>query len=1059
MRSTRVLVWLAVAAHLAAYNPPVDTAGPLTASIAGPDTVLQTGVAVPISVKLDNAGPAALNGIVRLRVVDAWSASPASAPFQVAAGRSAMLNFTVTAGEGTYNAHYPVHAFAEFTSAGFTQTAHPVLIVQTKLASVPVASPPVPWAPQPVAPDAGLAVWRSKVERAIVQVFGKDPRVTAVGWQGTDAATRMVLQFGLRVRRGDTREALSMHPPWYQGQAGTAVVEFPLELPATRPIQLQFANAIQDTNPGDRPSDGVTFRVRALPFDAPAGRLGDILFERNTASMVWVNGAADLSAYAGQRVRLQLESDPGPKRDTTDDLSYWAEPTLTAGQPPAPPAFPPPEDGAWRALGALPDCQVRVRPGPRGLLDGAVALGSLYFQGFRVQVLGDALHDWRSVTEFLGARDESSRDRYRLRHLFRNWAGTFDLIGELWVDNGSLMAHFALENAPPRQPWLAVYLEDVSAGPWSAGAARVYAGVGNVVEQPAAFTLGFDGHHLATSFVGFDFPNGLSLVQAVDAPPTQLEVNPSSRLYTLHAAHEQTLVFTPARAVWDAVKTWRQGNGLKAAGGVRKLAGRFVFDLWGGRYAESAVQLARAFRYGLTDAAVVWHNWQRWGYDYRLPDIWPPNPQQGTQDEFVALAGACRTAGVLFAPHDNYIDFYPDAEGFSYDHISFNASGAPIAAWYNESRDAQSYRWRPDRLRPFAARNLSLELGVVGPTAYFIDVWSSMGPHDYWTRDGQFYDRLSTRGIWGGIFADIREFLGESAPQISESGHDQLIGWLDGAQTNHLRVDPASSWGWNVTAADAERIPWIDAAHHDRFALHGAGYESRYAGGLDTRLHGMHSDDYMVTEVLDGHPGMAQEAFSRDAVRKYWLLHDLMRALALERIEGFEFDGGNLHRQHITWSNGAEIWVNRGAADWTVGGHVLPQYGFYARAPGEGAIEAAIERRDGVIVDWSVSPGAQFVNARPATSSSRAITRRRFPRGSGAAWSSPPEHPPFRRARPPARVGICAWASICPAAARACCRRGKTTGRAASCWAACAGPGATWSLRPTRRRPIRSCRA
>ena len=43
--------------------------------------------------------------------------------------------------------------------------------------------------------------------------------------------------------------------------------------------------------------------------------------------------------------------------------------------------------------------------------------------------------------------------------------------------------------------------------------------------------------------------------------------------------------------------------------------------------------LERAFRYGLTDAAVVWHNWQRWGYDYRLPEIYPPNPEWGTEKE------------------------------------------------------------------------------------------------------------------------------------------------------------------------------------------------------------------------------------------------------------------------------------------------------------------------------------------------------------------------------------------------------------------------------------------
>jgi hypothetical protein len=101
----------------------------------------------------------------------------------------------------------------------------------------------------------------------------------------------------------------------------------------------------------------------------------------------------------------------------------------------------------------------------------------------------------------------------------------------------------------------------------------------------------------------------------------------------------------------------------------------------------------------------------------------------------------------------------------------------------------------------------------------------------------------------------MRNFLENNAPQISESGHDQLIGWLDGAQTNHLRVDipPSGYYGWAVWAIkckDSERIPWFDTAHHSKFVLHGAGYESRYSAGLDTRLHGIYSDDYICTEFL-----------------------------------------------------------------------------------------------------------------------------------------------------------------------------------------------------------------
>ena len=44
-----------------------------------------------------------------------------------------------------------------------------------------------------------------------------------------------------------------------------------------------------------------------------------------------------------------------------------------------------------------------------------------------------------------------------------------------------------------------------------------------------------------------------------------------------------------------------------------------------------------------------------------------------------------------------------------------------------------------------------------------------------------FHDRLSTRKVWADTFTWIRNTLGDNAPQISESGHDQLIGALDGS--------------------------------------------------------------------------------------------------------------------------------------------------------------------------------------------------------------------------------------------------------------------------------------
>jgi len=964
MRARFYVLFALFAAGTLAFEPPVDTAGPLTVRIEQPTLGSygaggsvqfdQPDAPFTLNVQLSSTADRPLQGTLRVRVIDRWRVKPdGTVPFTVPPRGHATLAFQVSFGPGTNNAFYPIHALAEFEYEGKRLVAHPILIVSTTQANIPRAPLPVEWKPLTVPANGALGLWREPVRRERSIVSAEAPQSGATGRETFEFHPN--IQFSARLGR---REAIAMtlgpRPPSLRERVDSCLVEYPLALPKSQPLVLRFGAAA---------SGNALFRVRALRFDAPAAEDGAILFERRVTSSAAEEADVDLGRYAGQDVRLQLESAGNAGQ------AWWIEPTLVAGEAPKPAAFPPPVSAPSRLLGDVQGFEVRVYPGSRGTLDSAVALAKadrrLLFQGFRIQVLGDDLGDWRSASELLEAREEPAAGRYRVRHRFRSWAGTFDVLNEMWVDSRGLQARFWLENEPPARPWLRVYLQDVAAGPWTERAVRIYAGPGNVIQDSQAFRLGFDGHNLATSFVGFDFANGVSLLQGVDAVPDRLEVDPQDHTYTLVTPHAQTITFLPAANVWEAVKLWR-ANDLRAAAGVSKLAGRFVFDLWGGRYTSSAQALERAFRYGLADAVVVWHNWQRWGYDFRLPDIYPPNPQLGTLEEFQKLVQTCREHGVLFAPHDNYIDFYPDAEGFSYEKVAFQGNGQPQRAWYHAERDAQSYRARPDRLRPLVERNLDLIRSGFSPTAYFIDVWSSAPPYDFWTQDGRFVERGVARQVWGETFAWIRDYLGDNAPQISEAGHDRLIGWLDGAQANILRVDAqGSGFVWKIRCADAERIPWIDAAYHDRFVLHGAGYEDRYAAGLDLAAHGMYSDDYLATEVLTGHPAMVGAPFSRDVVRKYWLLHDVMRALALRRIETVEFAAGDIHRQHVTWDNGAEVWVNRGASDWLVGGHTLPPFGFLARAPlAEGIVETAIERQMTGTVEWSRSPGSYYYNAR-----------------------------------------------------------------------------------------------
>jgi hypothetical protein len=648
-----------------------------------------------------------------------------------------------------------------------------------------------------------------------------------------------------------------------------------------------------------------------------------------------------------------------------------------------------PPSGTPRSLGAAGGYQVRIWPGQRGLLDATFefrnSARNLYFRGFQATVLGEALEPPDSAHRLIEAREETASGRFGIRHRFESWAGRFDLVTETWIEKGALRTRLRVENATQR-PWVHIHLEDVALGPWSQPVKRVYAGAGNVVQDPKSFRLRYNGHFLSTSYIGLDFVGGVSLVQGVDVPPDHLAVDPASQSCSLHTPHDQIMSLVPAGDAWIAAKLFRELNAPKAAAGVKRLAGVFTFDLWRGRYTDTAGLLRQAFRYGLTDAVVILHRWQRWGYDVRLPDIYPPGPEWGTTREFLDLVETCKKNGVMFAPHDNYIDFYPESEGFSYDNVAFNANRQPQTAFLNRTVDAQSYHPRSDRVLPFVQRNLRLIKSGFAPDAYFIDVWSSEPPYDYYTSEGQFFDRSFTRDVWRQGFAWIREYL-DGAPQISEAGADQYIGWLDGAASAHMRAEggPERSNVWKVESSDTERVPWFDIAYHDVLALQGAGYSGRYNSGQDSRTHGMYSDDYITTEVMTGHPAMVWDAFTRDTVRQYWLLHDLMRGLAMRRMQSFAFAGDDLHRQQIGWEGGGQVWVNRGTQDWEAAAHALPQYGFYAKAPGKGgAVEASIERREGLIVEWSKSPSQLYVNARPVVldqTSDRASGRARSEQG------------------------------------------------------------------------------
>ena len=910
---------------------------------------------------------------------------------ELPANGSANVSVKVLARQGTYTAHYPVRMDAEFQQDGETVNAHIIQVIETEVPGGATPRSPllgqiitdIQQLPLNILPTrGGLALATLDTYRAVWNHDNQPQQILSVGFQGTDQTGAANVSRLTMERSGVARQSFGMHPP-YRGGVGNVGVEYRVKLPETQPISLSFFSAMRDTHPPEPPSDGITYRIKVD---------GKTVYEKHDAEKVWVAHEVDLSEFAGQEILLTLESDPGPSRNTVCDSCFWGDVVLFAGEQPKvltaeekQRLFAENLQALRTAQSTSPNTHVfnleggfigAVTFGNNGFIDGVIGLGNtekqVQFDGIRVWVKGQPIGASPSA---LSAGQWTPLEPATVSPMSPEWTQEFSTAGQ----TGTLS--FAIrQNGPAIQFSINssddTLIDRIEFGPATHHAPRVYFGHGYCIVEPEAFTARADGHVLSTSHVGMDFDNGLSVLQASSFPPTSFIVDPQTRRYTLSVHPSTTFTLLPGlEGALDCAIRFRPLYHAKPSAGVATKAGRFVFDIWGGRYSDHLDMINNAARYGLTDSIFIAHDWQHYGYDDRLPDIWPPNERWGTLEEMQEALELCNSLGIMYGLHDNYIDIYPDADGYNFDMTTFHTNGQPRRAWNNYPIEAQSYQFRPDRFQPFLDRNLDLMIPHLPQAAYFVDVFSSLSPMDYYDRDGNFHSRAETQRHWGEAFDTIRDRLSAanqhfpSAVTIGESGGDWLIGHLDGSDSNFMYVSSEpGEFRIHIKCREWSRVPWFDAVHHTKFSLHGVGYSSRYEAQRGRALHGIESDDYISAEILTGHALMVDRGSAmRGAVRKYWLAQDLIRNLADKEIVNVEFVDGNIHRQIITWSDDTAVFVNLDTKnDWAITDTtVLPPYGYVAESPNE---YSAIFRQNGRVVEMSLTERqggtTYYVNAR-----------------------------------------------------------------------------------------------
>ena len=899
-------------------------------------------------VKLVNTGKVSVTGQLDVWMNDDWTVSGPQGSLTLAPNETKTLTFTGTSKPTALHALYPVHA--RFTPKGASEEAsiHPIAVFQFDN----------PKAPRALRPYSAL-----KLGKGIYNLASgfKYTFTYRVGEKLMVGQTRMaertwgatMLKTSLHVD-GQIKYGFRTHPPWRKG-AGTLWADFPLELPAEGPIAFTCENFLTDPM-GQPPSDGVDYKVFVIDGDKEPQL---VCAQCVTKILKWSPMQADLSAWAGKKITLRLWTGPGPKMNTCCDGGGWGEPLLVIGPQPkvltatdrtvlaakavaaaqrARTAGTDAQAGQWQLVADEGIYGAGVAYGPHGLVDGALAFSDgekqVVFAGFTARVAGTK--DGRCV----------------------------EPKAEIFAEKGTLRIRWSLggvtsdEYGEPR-------ISDLAIGSASERPMRFYAGFGNVFQDPKRLTLSANGFELSTRHIGVDYANGLSVVQAVDVVPDRAICDGDQNLCSLHAHHNATFTFVPSsKGAFAAARRFRAVAGYKVSPGHQVLGSRMCLDQWGGGYRTAAKGIEQAAKYGLTDSIFVKHVWQRWGYDYRLPEIYPPADDPSG---FGVLRDACRQAGILFCPHDNYTDIYPDAAGYSYDLVVFNLDGTPQLAWFNAWRHARSYRWAPHAFHPWALRNAKLLKAGYDPDAIFIDVLTAHGPFDYLDRQGHFHSKNETSASWAKGFQMYREgFRNPQTVCVSEAGQDHLVGVADAGESDHFMPE---RWASPKAYGSAERTPWHDIVTHGKYVLFAGGLGGRYAErawqqGGDTVLNGYASDDYLSNCIIGGRNPMCDGPFSRNTVKTYWLQHDACAELGRAEFLDLVYDGRNVHRQHATFSDGGEVWINRETNQvWQVPGLgvTLPSFGYYAKTK---TTTSGILQKNGVRYAFAKSPTAFFVDAR-----------------------------------------------------------------------------------------------
>ncbi len=371
----------------------------------------------------------------------------------------------------------------------------------------------------------------------------------------------------------------------------------------------------------------------------------------------------------------------------------------------------------------------------------------------------------------------------------------------------------------------------------------------------------------------------------------------------------------------------------------REIADRMVAEFWYGSFDRIGETLDTYHWYGMDKVVAIIHRWQRYGYDVKLPDVFPPDPERGGVETLREVVKRAVGYGQRVAVHENYVDVYPDAPSWNEKDLMRVASGGLQDAW------GPSKHCSPSHMLEHAKIFMPVIEKELKTNACFLDVHSAQAP---WFRP------------------DFRADVPYSAQMKGTRLFTNQL-WEYARKIYHGPVFGEGAYHWvHAGCIDSTMAQWsIGGRFFPDFVLlkirplainHGMGYYERWClgyGAQDWMLQTpdpFQMDDYRAAQVAHGHAanigGQANRIIELTA-KEYYLARPLTsrqvdsavveiryadEAGWLTPSQGILRKAGEVRRVCVRYDNGMTMYVNRSGKVWNVDTEtVIGPAGFVAR--------------------------------------------------------------------------------------------------------------------------------